>query len=134
MPRGYDDAKRAAVLAALLAGQSIHQVAREFQISRKTVLDWRRAAGMERTRVEPQKVDELGELISDVLRANLRAVQVLAEHVATEVEWRRKQPASDLAVLSGVLTDKAVRILEAFEAAQPTPEVDATTASDTEDE
>jgi len=88
---------------------------------------------MEHSRVEPQKLDELGELISDVLRANLRAVQVLAEHVVTEVEWRRKQPASDIAVLTGVLTDKAVRILEALEAAEPTPDVDATTASDAED-
>lgn len=134
MVRGqaHDDAKRAAVIGALLAGQSIHEVARAYNVSRRTVLDWKRTAGII-TRVPPQKADELGELISGVLRANLRAVQILAERIGTDPDWWRKQQASDLAVLSGVLTDKSIRILEALEAAEPTPEVDATAAPTTED-
>ena len=113
----YDDQKRAAVLAALLAGQSVHQVARDYAISRPTVIKWRDAAGLGATRVVPEKHDEIGELVAGVLTETLAAVQVLARQV-NDQEWLRKQPASDIAVLYGVYMDKSVRILEAFESAR----------------
>ena len=117
MATAYDDQKRAAVLAALLAGQSVSQIARDYHVSRQAVMQWRDKAGISRTPVLRENQDQIGELVAGVLRANLNAVQVLAERVATEEEWFRKQSAADLAVLSGVLTDKSVRILEALESA-----------------
>lgn len=125
MARGvpHDDQKRAAVVAALLEGQSVHQVARDYSVSRATVVAWREASGLHRSPVQPQKRDEIGALVAGVLRSNLAAVQLLAEH-ASDPEWFRKQSAADIAVLSGVLTDKAVRILEALESAEPSPDVD----------
>jgi transposase-like protein len=127
----YDDQKRAAVLAALLAGQSVSQVARDYNVSRGVIINWRDKSGIRPAPVTQEKADEIGELVANVLHANLYAVQVLAERVAAEEEWFRKQSASDLAVLSGVLTDKSVRILEALESASSSPEpggdVDAVT-------
>ena len=38
----YDDTIKAAVMAALLAGQSINSVAKEYQIPKGTVSGWRR--------------------------------------------------------------------------------------------
>jgi len=134
MAQPYDDQKRAAVLAALLEGQSVSQVARDYNVSRAAVINWRDKSGIRPAPVTQEKQDEIGELVAGVLHANLHAVQVLAERIATEQEWFRKQPASDIAVLSGVLTDKAVRILEALESAGAEPTgaaVDPTAASDT---
>jgi hypothetical protein len=113
----YDDQKRAAVLAALLAGQSVSQVARDYNVSRASVMDWRDKSGIRPAPVAQKNRDELAELVAGVLHANLHAVQVLAERVATDEEWFRRQDASEIAVLSGVLTDKSVRILEAIESA-----------------
>jgi len=113
----YDDATRSAVLGALLEGQSVSQVARTYNVSRRAVQLWRDAAGHRRSHVSQEKQSDIDELVAGVLEANLHAVQVLAERIATEEEWFRKQPASDIAVLSGVLTDKAVRILEAVPSA-----------------
>lgn len=125
MSRGvpHDDQKRAAVVSALLEGQSVSQVARDYSVSRSSVIAWREAAGLHSTPVEPENRDEIGALVAGVLRANLVAVQVLAERTGDE-EWFRKQSAADIAVLSGVLTDKAVRILEALEYAVANNDVD----------
>ena len=128
MATPYDDQKRAAALAALLAGQSVSQVARDYNVSRQSVMAWRDKAGISVTPVGQQKRDEIGELVSGVLYANLHAIQILAERIATDQDWFTRQDAADIAVLSGVLTDKAVRILEALEsAASPDPgtELDA---------
>jgi transposase-like protein len=125
MATPYDDQKRAAVLAALLAGQSVHQVARDYAIDRATVIRWRNSAGLGRTRVPPEKVDEIGELVNDVLNNLLTTVSVLAERARNE-EWFNRQDAADVAVLAGVFTDKSIRILEALESAGAPADLDAT--------
>lgn len=109
---------RAAVLAALLAGQSITGVAKEYRLSKATVIAWRDAAGAGATVVEPQKRLELGDLIADYLREVLTTLSVQARAVRDEA-WLKQQPASELAVLHGVLTDKAIRILSAIDAGEP---------------
>lgn len=123
MARGvpHDDQKRAAVVAALLAGQSVHEVARDYGVNRASVIAWRRAAGL--PGVQPQNQDEIGALVADVLRNLLITVSVLAERSCDE-EWFRKQDASDIAVLAGVFTDKSVRILEALESASSGTDMD----------
>jgi transposase-like protein len=123
----YDDAKRAAVLAALLQGQSVHQVARDYAVDRATVIRWRDKAGLQRTRVPPEKVDEIGELVNDVLSNLLTTVSVLAERARDE-EWFNRQDAADVAVLAGVFTDKSIRILEALESAGAESGTDVDTA------
>jgi len=56
---------------------------------------------------------ELGELIVGYLRENLATLASQARDFR-DTEWLKKQPASEAAVLHGVLTDKAIRLLEAL--------------------
>lgn len=116
MPRGvpHSDETRSAVLAALLAGQSVTQVAAQYELGHATVVAWRDAAGLGSTVVQPQKRAELGELIGVYLRETLTTLSVQARFARDEA-WLGKQPASEVAVLHGVLTDKAIRILSALE-------------------
>lgn len=98
-------------MAALLAGQSVSSIAKEWKLPKGTVSSWKRQA--QRTVDEPstQKKDEIGDLLLDYLTASLRTLKAQVE-VFADKEWLAKQPASELAVLHGVITDKAVRLLE----------------------
>jgi transposase-like protein len=116
--KAHDPELRAAVLSALLAGQSISSVAREYRIDRASVIAWRNAAGIGSTPVQPQKRVEIGDLLSDYLREVLGTLAVQARTFRDEA-WLRKQDASEAAVLHGVLTDKAIRLLEALDPGGP---------------
>ena len=63
--------------------------------------------------VDPQKKAEIGDLLLSYLRANLAALEAQAEQFADKA-WLKGQDASELAVLHGVMTDKAIRLMEAF--------------------
>ena len=107
--RTYSDETKAAVLAALMQGQSINSVAREYDIPKGTISNWKN---------NPPSVDtdtkrDIGELLLDYLRANLKALTAQAELFQDPV-WLKRNSASDVAVLHGVMTDKAVRLIEAM--------------------
>jgi len=107
----YTDETKAAVLAALLAGQSINSVAKEYKIPKGTVSAWKnRGVAKKATQ---KKVDDIGALLISYLQTNLKTLQKQAEFFSDEA-WLRKQTASDAAVLHGVMTDKSVRLLEAL--------------------
>lgn len=98
-------------MAALLAGQSVDQVAEQYDLPRSTVHSWSRRAEDFR----PKKDDaEFGDLVASYLRASLRslAAQVV---IFGDPDWLKKQPAHELAVLHGVQADKAIRLLAALE-------------------
>jgi len=116
MARGkaHDPETKAAVLAALLTGQSVSAVAREYHIDRATVIAWRNAAGVGSTPVQHEKQAEIGDLLADYLRESLITLAVQARAFRDEA-WLKRQPASDLAVLHGVGMDKAIRLLEALD-------------------
>lgn len=104
-------------MSALLAGQGVAEVAREYSLPESTVSRWRKVA-----RAEAGLSDDIGELLLAYLSENLRTLQ--AQAVAfRDPEWLRDQGASDVGVLHGILTDKAVRLLEALEGSgvPPTP-------------
>ena len=116
----HSDETKAAVMAALLAGQSISQVAREYHLPEGTVKAWRSRQHIAQTQRDalgvatdatPKK--EVGDLILEYLRANLEALRAQAK-VFSDPNWLKTQEAQSLAVLHGVMTDKAVRLLEAF--------------------
>lgn len=106
---------KAAAMAALLAGQSVSSVAREYRIPKGTVSGWREAAMREADGVAapPTQKALIGELLVNYLETNLRALQQQAECFGDK-EWLMSQSANELAVLHGVMTDKAVRLLEAL--------------------
>jgi transposase-like protein len=105
---------KAAVMAALMTGQSLGQAAREYNIPKSTVARWKKEAfaGQESGTDGTQK-KEIGELVTDYLRANLEALRAQVTLFADK-DWLFKQNASEVAVLHGVMTDKAIRLLEAL--------------------
>lgn len=118
----YEVTVKAAVMAALLAGQSISSVAQEYQIPRGTVCKW--SASMRRTQADGiTKKPEIGDLLTRYLEANLQALAKQME-VFSDVDWLKKQPASELAVLHGVMADKSIRLLEAHAAATAVSEAE----------
>lgn len=115
--RDYNPETKAAIMAALLAGQSVSSIAKEYEIPKGTVSNWKREAYRE---LEPevqsertQKKARIGELLLEYLEANLKALKAQAEQFA-DARWLSKQQADEAAVLHGVMTDKAIRLLEAF--------------------
>ena len=112
----YDQQTKAAVIAALLEGQSVSQVAQQWHLSRSTVTAWRDSAGLDSVSIRHQKTASLGVLVGNYLRTNLETLTAQLEPFRDR-SWIEKQPASDLAVLHGVLADKAFRILSALAAA-----------------
>ena len=109
--RTYSDAEKAAVLTALMEGQSINSVAKEYNIPKGTVSNWKNNPPS----IEQTQKKEIGDLLLEYLSANLEALRVQVEHFKDK-EWLKKQNAADVAVLHGVMTDKAVRLIEALSA------------------
>ena len=109
----YSEETKAAVLAALLTGQSVSSIAREYSIPKGTVSAWKNRGVTKKA--TQKRVDRIGELLTGYLEANLTALQSQAV-VFSDPAWLKKQLASDAAVLHGVMTDKAVRLLEALSA------------------
>jgi len=110
--RDYDDATKAAVMAALLTGQSAAAVAKEYKLPASTVRNWKREASLDSGLATGQK-ERIGELIIDNLETALETSRTMLRAFADE-DWLRKQEASQLAVLYGVISDKLFRVLEAL--------------------
>jgi transposase-like protein len=116
--RDYDPATKAACLAALLAGQRVDEVAAQYSVPEGTVKSWRSRIkdGSEAApvaAVATQKREAIGELLVQYLHENLETLRH-QQVVFRDPEWLKKQNAADVAVLHGVTTDKAVRLLEAL--------------------
>jgi len=122
--RTYSEETKAAVMAALLAGQSVSQVAAEYKIPEGTIWAWThrelngKSNGYDASLASAasQKKQRIGELILDYLETLMVTLQRQAEVFGDET-WLSKQAASEVAVLHGVLADKGIRILEALASA-----------------
>lgn len=112
MGRKYSPETKAAVLAALLEGQSINSVAREYNIPSGTISSWHKRQGAAKNAVQ-KKSDEIGNLLLEYLATNLKTLKIQSEQFQ-DTKWLSKQNAADAAVLHGVLTDKSVRLIEAM--------------------
>lgn len=107
--RNYSEETKAAVMAALISGQGVSQVAREYKIPKGTVSDWKRNAIPD----DPTQKKDIGLLLLGYLETNLETLRAQAEQFRDR-SWLSRQNAADLAVLHGVMTDKAIRLLEAM--------------------
>lgn len=113
----HSDEVRAQVMAALLAGQGVAEVAAQYQLDKSTVKNWKRKlAPLGLTRVNPENEDEFGDLLAGYLREVLTTLSVQAEH-ARDKAWLAKQSGADFALIHGILCDKGIRLLEAAERA-----------------
>jgi hypothetical protein len=104
-------------MAALLTGQGVTEVAAKYKVPEGTVKSWRArmkpGAETDVAKVATEKREEIGALLIQYLHANLTTLHAQAVVFSDRV-WLEKQNAADAAVLHGVLTDKTVRLLEAF--------------------
>lgn len=118
------DEKRAAVIAALLAGQGMNEIAAKYQVSQPTVARLKKLIPVEElNKVVDKKNIDLAAKIGQFLDASFEAMlNVLA--VTKDNAWLSKQPASELATFNGVTADKVFRILEAIENAKARSEAD----------
>lgn len=112
--REYSDEVKAAVMAALLAGNTVNYVADQFNIPRGTVKFWR--AKMPPTTVDPKKEAELANRLDNLLLASLDTLAAQVRLYGNE-EWLKEQRAGELGLLFGIIADKTVRLLEARQAA-----------------
>lgn len=111
--RDYSDEVRAAVMASLLAGQSVSAVAREYKLPKGTVSDWKRKAAEGVGPTPTQKRNEIGAMLLELVEANIAAL-VAVSHTMADPEWSRKQSASELGTIFGITYDKVIRMLEAM--------------------
>lgn len=121
MTREYTPEVKAAVMAALMDGQSIRQVSREHGIPKTTVQHWgEELRGMvgRVPSVPSAKKDQIHELLVDLLIAKLESLIALSEH-SGDKKWLQSQDASAVAMLLGVSDDKVMRMLEKFEGDKP---------------
>ena len=103
-------------MAALLAGQAITAVAKEYQLPRSTVGKWRKQLA-ERVHVDVEQKSESGTSLDGLLAGYVEANLVTLREQAIffrDKQWLRQQDASALAVLHGVMAEKTGRMLEAY--------------------
>ena len=133
MTREYTPEVKAAVMAALLAGQSISSVAKKYEIPKGTVSGWQKQAGNPlgalvnpspgvATVATQKKQDEILDLMLDLVIAQLKSQIALADH-AGDKKWLTTQDASAIAMLIGVSNDKVFRLIEAMGHDGSEPEV-----------
>ncbi len=106
-------------MAALLAGQGVTEVSKAFQVAKSTVSRIKaKIADADLEQLGTKKGEEFGDLLAGYLRETLITLTAQAR-VFRDEAWLKQQPAGELAVLHGVQTDKAIRLLEAIEQANP---------------
>ena len=101
--------KKAAIIGALLTGESVSKLAEEFGISRTTIYRWKKESP------ELQNVTQknIGDLLLEYLQESLITLKEQAAFFR-DPDWLDKQEAADVAVLHGVMSDKSYRMLEAL--------------------
>ena len=107
----YSQIKVAGVLADLMLGMSQREAATKHKVSRDSVRRWAK------TIPESATKKEIGELVEEHLRSELRALGAIANAVQ-DPAWIAKYPPDSVAVLYGVMSDKAHVKLAALERVQ----------------
>lgn len=110
----YPAEVQAAVMAALLAGQSVTSIAAEYKIPRGTVSGWKRKAGLMRPReMDAQLRVQIGDALLEYVVEALRTLSAQQIFFRDET-WLHQQSASEIGVLHGISADKVIRLLEAL--------------------
>jgi transposase-like protein len=109
---------KAQVIAALLAGQGVSEVATTYKLDKSVVSRWRAKINADDLqRIATKKSDEFTELIAEALRSILKTLRFSADTIRSEQGWAwiKQNGPAEFATLVGVLTDKGFRLLEAAE-------------------
>lgn len=121
----HDQDIQSQVMASLLAGQGVSEIAAEYKLPESTVREWRSTLTPEQVaELRAKKGERIESLLFNYLTQILATLEAQAK-VASEREYILEQPAGELAVLHGVMADKGIRLLEAAERArQTTPQAE----------
>jgi transposase-like protein len=114
MPKGkpHNAKKKAAVIASLLTGYSVSEVALRHGLDKSVVSRWKaRIPAGELQRVATKKGEQVTDAVFNCVLGNIEALTAQAK-AASDPEWIRNQSAKNLAMLHGVMFDKTFRILE----------------------
>lgn len=123
MAKEYSPEVKAAVMAALMEGQSLRQIEREYGVSKSTAAAWGKefeALNLSVQNVPDTKKEQIHGLLIDLVIAKIESLIAISKH-ATDKEWLMKQDASALAMMLGVSDDKLIRMLEKFESDRSEP-------------
>ena len=117
-----DEIKAAAMADLLLLSPAT--VAAKYGLKPATVRQWKSRELPEQTPIDVTvvalKKQHIGALMLEYLEASLNALTAQA-YVASDPEYINRQPASELAILHGVIADKSVRLVEALQHGTPDP-------------
>ena len=120
----YSQEAKAQVLAALLSGQGVSDVARRYKVSKATVSRIKSSLSSEQLQqIGSKRADEFSELLARYLQSILEANSFIMEFIQgkRESKWLEKQSAAEIGTLSGINADKAIRLFEGIEAAAEQP-------------
>jgi hypothetical protein len=107
---------RAQAMAALMTGQGVREVAKEYSLPKTTVSKWKAEISEVVQEVSQkngtQKTRDFGDMLGNYLEELLTTAIAQQRHFRDK-DWLSRQHASDLAVLHGVSIDKGIRLFEA---------------------
>jgi transposase-like protein len=104
---------KAKVVAALMLGASVSEVARQFKLPHQTVSNYKAEIPADYLgELRRKKGDMLDELVYDHMTTALVAMREQATALG-DPTWIRKQSAGKLALAHGILADKVFRLLAA---------------------
>jgi transposase-like protein len=109
--------EKAAVLAALLAGQGLTETAEKYNVTVSQVAFWKKDLTSDQIRdIQNKNREEFESLIYEFVKEALITMSCQVRFFRT-IEYLKGQSAAELATLFGVTTDKVVRLLAANQAA-----------------
>ena len=111
----YDSSVRQRAISALRDGHTVRQVASDLGITTRTLRRWRAALPEDEQaeivrRTALKKQADLGELIYGYLTTSLPSLTAQLRVMGDPV-WIDRQNAREIAILHGMLWDRALRIL-----------------------
>lgn len=102
-------------MAALMEGQSVSRVAKDYNIPAGTVKSWKNRQvndTAEAVATVATEKKEIATLVIELLASHLEAARIIASSI--DDAYVKGQDASEVAVLLGVINDKAFRMMEAL--------------------
>jgi hypothetical protein len=109
--RAIDKQLKTCVCGALLAGLSVSDVARKYNLPKSTVCRFRASLGSELEQVGTDMRRDMEQLLLSHTEENLQALSKMAQH-AHDRGWLMKQNAVGVAKFYGVVATYTLRLLE----------------------
>ncbi len=113
---------RAQVVAAIMAGTSISQAAKQFGLNKALVSRWAASVATVATeqRAHARDPEAIGALLLELIAAHVQTLQTQLQ-AASRADWLAQQPAAELAQLLVAERDTLIRLLAGLRPADDPP-------------